>query len=276
MSWQAKGAGSGWSGGGGGPSLSFGPGMTPFGKQLVIVLAVCYGVQLFLQYWLGLKGVVESLMLWPLGSGHFAPWQFFTHPFVHTGDPLSFVLMLLALYFFASTLERYLGTGRFQTFLVASTVGAGLAGWLVCSAFGFVPGATAPPAGAFGVLPFSGFGVPVIACVAAFGWLQPRAQILLMFIIPIPAIYITYVTIGGQVVGLLMAQPWSVYYLAGIGLIYLVVQRGVRLPDLRRQWLLVKQRQVQKKLTKLQVIQGGKSDKPADRPNGDPRKPTVH
>ncbi|MBK7974423.1 MAG: rhomboid family intramembrane serine protease [Deltaproteobacteria bacterium] len=276
MSWQAKGGGSGWSGGGGGPGLSFGPGITPFGKQVCIALAVCFGLELFLRYWLGLGKVVDSLMLWPLTSGRFAPWQFVTHPFVYAGDPLSFVLMLLALYFFASTLERYLGTGRFQTFLLASTVGAGLVGWLVCSALGYMPGAAGTPAKAFGLQPFSGFGVPVIACVAAFGWLQPRAQILLMFILPIPAIYITYLTIGGQVVGLLTAQPWSVYYLAGIGLIYAVVQRGVRLPDLRRQWLVVKQRQVQKKLTKLQVIDGGKAGKPPDRPNGDPRKPTVH
>ncbi|MFN7953801.1 MAG: rhomboid family intramembrane serine protease [bacterium] len=273
MSWQARGAGGGGSGGLG---LSFGPGLTPFGKQLCIVLAVCFGVELFLRYWLGLQDGIDSLMLWPLGSGRFAPWQFVTHPFVHAGDPLSFLLMLMTLFFFSSHLERYLGTGRFQTFLAASTVGVGLVGWLVCSALGFLPTAAGTPAKAFGLLPYSGFGVPVIACLAAFGWLQPRSQILLFFILPIQAIYITYLTIAGQVVGLLTAKPWSVYFLAGIGLTYLVVQRGVRLPDLKRKWLLAKQRRVQKKLTKLQVIDGGKTTPRPDRPNGDPRKPTVH
>ncbi len=273
MSWQARGAGGGWSGGGG---ISFGQGLTPFGKQLCIALAVCFGVELFLRYWLGLGPIVETLMLWPLGSGRFAPWQFLTHPLVYAGDPVSFLFMLLALYFFSSHLERYLGTGRYQTFLAASTFGVGLVAWLICSALGYLPTAGDTPVKAFGLRAFSGFGVPVIACVAAFGWLQPHAQILLFFILPISAIFITYLTIAGQVVGLLTAQPWSVYYLCGIGLTYLVVQRGVRLPDLRRQWLLVKQRRVQKKLTKLQVIEGGKTTPRPDRSNGDPRKPTVH
>ena len=278
MSWQAKGGG--WSGGGGprggrGGGGGFGPGFTPFGKKLAIFLFACLVVEMILTYRAGLSWLVQELLLYPINASSWRPWQLVTHAFVGGYAPLNFFFVLLGLFFFTAPVEHYFGTGRFMTFIGVVIVGSGLVGSLL--SYFVVPhtqgGIPVSPT----EFPFGGFEVVIIACLCAFGWLHRDATILLMFILPIPAIYIVYLTLGGEVLAFISGQYRAVYHLAGIGITYAVVERGVRLPDARRWMLLRKEKRLKKKLGKFEVIQGGKS---GGRSNGhgddEPPKPLLH
>src|SRR4051794_31122572 len=87
------------------------------------------------------------LALWPLGSGHFAPWQVLSYAFLH-GDVAHLFFNMIGLWMFGSELERLWGQRRFIHMLLAGTVAAAA----VQLVFSLIVGSGAPTVGISGAL----------------------------------------------------------------------------------------------------------------------------
>jgi len=185
-------------------SFGFGTRLTKIGKRLLILYTVVYVAELLLEHWLHIP-VVAFLQLYPPTADGFHVWQIVTHPFIHNPQaPLGFLINALILYFFAAPIEFALGTGRFLALFYLSAIGAALAGM----ALGGVAGFNAP---------FMGMLPSLLALIVVFGLLNPEASILLMFILPVKAKYISYGTAGITLLTFLAkANPYGAYHLGGI------------------------------------------------------------
>ena len=237
-------------------SFGFGTRMTRVGKRLLILYGAIYVTELLLEHWLHVP-VVVYLQLLPPSSDYFHFWQILTHPFIHDPQaPIVFLINCLVLYFFAAPVEYALGSGRFLTLFYLAALGGALAGM----AFSGVAGFNAP---------FMGMLPSLLALVVVFGLLNPEATILLMFILPVKARYISYGTAGITLLTFLAkANPAGAYHLGGIlcGFIYFKVPGIYWDPQLLylkyRQWRLKKRR------SRFTVIDGSKGK--------DDDKPTYH
>ncbi len=114
-----------------------------------------------------MNSVLDSLMLFPVGSGLLRPWQFVTYMFLHGGF-WHLLLNMWPLWMFGRTLEYELGSRRFLLYYMVCGIGAGLIQLLVC--YMFPPGAAT--LGASGAV----FGL-----LLAFGMLHPNDRIGLIF-----------------------------------------------------------------------------------------------
>jgi len=149
--------------------FSFGYGLTPVIKKLIILMAALF----FLQ------GVVSSEITFYLGLvpllvwKKFFLWQLVTYIFLHGG--ISHILFnLLALWMFGGEIESYWGSGKFLRYFLFCGIGAGLC-TVVFSPYQFIP-----VVGASGAI----YGI-----LLAFGWLFPNRLIYVYFLVPIPAKY---------------------------------------------------------------------------------------
>ena len=149
--------------------FSFGYGLTPVIKKLIIVMAA-----LFL-----LQGIVSNRITFYLGLvpllvwKKFFLWQLVTYIFLHGG--ISHILFnLLALWMFGGELESYWGPRKFLRYFLFCGIGAGLC-TVVFSPYQFIP-----VVGASGAI----YGI-----LLAFGWLFPNRLIYVYFLVPIPAKY---------------------------------------------------------------------------------------
>jgi membrane associated rhomboid family serine protease len=124
------------------------------------------------------------MALWPLQSGHFAPWQLLTYGFLHGGFNHLFFNMF-ALWMFGLPLERVWGTQRFTLFYFVCIVGAAITQLVVQQA----SGAYYPTIGASGAV----FGL-----LLAYGVTWPENRLLLLFF-PIPIKAKWFVLIYGGV-----------------------------------------------------------------------------
>lgn len=115
------------------------------------------------------------LALWPIGSGHFYPWQILTYMFLHGGF-LHLFFNMLALWMFGLELEHLWGSRRFLIFYLLCGTGGALTNLLVAP----LVGQAAPTVGASGAV----FGV-----LLAFGMLFPDRPIYLYFLLPVRAKY---------------------------------------------------------------------------------------
>jgi membrane associated rhomboid family serine protease len=122
------------------------------------------------------------LALWPLGSGHFAPWQVLSYAFLH-GDIAHLFFNMIGLWMFGSELERLWGQRRFIHMLLAGTVAAAA----VQLVFSIVVGSGAPTVGISGAL----FGL-----LLCYGVLFPNRTIMPLFP-PIPMKARTFVIVFG-------------------------------------------------------------------------------
>ncbi len=193
----------------------------------------------------------QVLALWPPGGGvpagapGFKIWQLVTAHFIHPPNGVfTVVLNLLMIVFFAGVVEGFLGRRRFLKVWVAAAVGGGV-GAVV---FGLVQG-TGTPA--------TGIGPGILALVVIFCAMMPEATIHLFFVLPIKAKLIGWGT-AGLVVLTALANPavaggWEV---GGMGFGYAMWRWGDDL-SLRRIRLKLKARQIQKKISKFEVIDGG-------------------
>ncbi|MEW5735925.1 MAG: rhomboid family intramembrane serine protease [Thermodesulfobacteriota bacterium] len=227
--------------------------LTRLGKRLIYLYAGIYLVELVCQHWLSLP-VAEWLSLYPPLSPGFHVWQAATHAFIFDPySPLSPVFSLIGFVFFAEPIERFFGTRRFLIFYFSAAAAAAAFGMLLSGVEAFS-------------VPFCGIGPEVLALITAFGFLYPDLVIYLFFIIPVRAIWISYITIGAAVLLFLgKADPWGAYHLGGILTALFWVKGGRRL--LSRDtwtlwWLRLRYRVRRRRFT---VINGGK-DKP----------PTLH
>ena len=73
-------------------TYSFGTGLTPAGKKLLIFYAAVYVSELVLEHWLHIP-LVPLLQLHPVFHHGFQPWQILTAHFIHDpAAPIGFLL----------------------------------------------------------------------------------------------------------------------------------------------------------------------------------------
>ena len=157
--------------------FSFGYGLTPVIKKLIILMAALFFLQGIVSSRITLYLGLVPLLVWK----KFFLWQLFTYIFLHGG--ISHILFnLLALWMFGGELESYWGSGKFLRYFLFCGIGAG-----ICTVV-FSPYQVIPVVGASGAI----YGI-----LLAFGWLFPNRLIYMYFIVPIPAKY--FVVIFGLI-----------------------------------------------------------------------------
>jgi membrane associated rhomboid family serine protease len=219
---------------------------------MLIVYAAVYVVELLGQHWLGLP-FYQMLALSPLGSGGFYAWQLVTHPLIHDPSaPIGFLIDCVVFFFFAGTVESALGTRRFLYLYIIAAFGGAVAGLLFS-------GLTSA------MIPYAGMMPSLLGLIVVFGLLQPESTILLMFVLPVKAKYISYGTvIVTALTFLARTNVYGAYHLGGIGLAWLYFRSPAYLLDpnwWRWQYFNYSQKKHRSKFT---VIDGKKKDD--DRP----------
>ena len=233
-----------------------GPGLSPIGKRLLVFYAIVYIAELLLEHWLHIP-VARYLCLAPWEGQGFYPWQLVSSLFVHDPRaPILFLINCVMFYFFTGPVEYALGSRRFLGVFFA----AGLGGNLCGLAFSAVSGFNAP---------FCGMLPSLLALLVVFGFLNPRAMVLLMFVLPIQAKYISYLTLLITALTFLAkANPYGAYHLGGIMFGYAVFRGPVRFHEIQLLRLKWAQWRLMRKKARFTVIKGGKNKKDD--------KPTYH
>jgi hypothetical protein len=202
----------------------FGSYLTPLGKRLLLVYGSIYVLELLFEHWLKI-GIVSVLELYPLGN-----------------------CSCIIFYFFAAPVEHAFGPKRFLFFFYISALGGALCGL----GFSFVAG--------FNV-PFLGMMPSLLSLIVIFGLLSPEATILLMFILPIKAKYLSYGTIIITFLTFLAkANPHGAYHLGGILFGYLYFRGLGEYFDKYSEW------QLKRRKSRFTVIDGGKEEEDEDTP----------
>ena len=237
------------------PIFGFGSSLTPLGKRLIIIYTTIYVVELLLEHWFKIP-IVAYLQLNPLYSPDFKIWQIVTNPFIHDPyAPFGFLINTIMLYFFATPIENALGARRFLILFYFAGLGSVIFGL----AFSLVPGFN---------MPFMGMLPSLLALLVVFGLLNPEATILLMFILPVKAKYLSYGTV--LITGLTFlakANSYGAYHLGGILFGFLYFKGPKQLFDSKLTYLRCLKWQLKRKRAGFRVIDG-------DKDNGD--KPTYH
>lgn len=228
--------------------------LTQVGKVMLIIYATVYVLELIGANWMGIP-LYRLLALSPAGSGSFHLWQLVTHPVIHDPSaPIAFLIDCLVFYFFAGTIESALGTRRFL-FLYGIAALGGAVGGLVFS------GLTSAAVAYAGMMP------SLLALIVVFGLLQPEATVLLMFVLPIKAKYISYGTvIVTALTFLARTNVYGAYHLGGIALAWLYFRSPSQWLDpvwWRWKYFDYSQRKHRSRFT---VIDGKKHDDDDDRP----------
>lgn len=236
-------------------SFGLGGGLSPLIKKLLIIYGAIYVAELLLEHWMGV-GIVNFLMIHPFSSDDFYFWQILTHPFVHDPNhPILFLIDCLMLYFFGSAIESDFGTAPFLFFFYFCALGALICGQLMSGVTGFN-------------YPYMGMMPSVIASIVVFGFIHRESTILLFFVLPVKAIYISYGTI--LVTALLFLAKLDSsggYHLGGILFGYLYYKKPGLFPDPNLFYLKYIQWQYErKKRSRFKVFDGQKGKNDDDGP----------
>jgi membrane associated rhomboid family serine protease len=149
--------------------FSFGYGLTPIIKKLIIVMVAVFFLQTMVSSRITLYLGLVPILVWK----EYFLWQLFTYIFLHGG--ISHLLFnLLALWMFGGELENYWGSRRFSQYFFFCGIGAALC-TVVLTPHQFIP-----------VIGASG---AIYGLLLAYGWLFPRRPIYIYFLFPIPAKY---------------------------------------------------------------------------------------
>jgi len=235
-------------------SFGFGSQLTQLGKKLLFVYGTIYVLELIFEHWLKIP-VVSVLKLSPLGSGSFHFWEIFTHPFIHNPySPLSFLISCIVFYFFAAPVEDAFGPKRFLTLFYASALGGALCGLAFSGVSGFN-------------VPFLGMMPSLLSLIVIFGLLRPEATILLMFILPVKAKYLSYgIIIITALTFLAKANPHGAYHLGGILFGYVYFRNPGNVFDFKLMYLTFSAWRLKRKRSGFTVIDGYKEKKDKDTP----------
>jgi membrane associated rhomboid family serine protease len=154
--------------------FSFGYGLTPAIKNLMIIMGVVFLLQEVVS-----RMMVVYLGLLPGFVWHeLYLWQLFTYIFLH-GDIPHILFNLLALWMFGGELENLWGSKRFLFYFFFCGIGAGMI-TVLCTIILTPQYQLVPVIGASGAI----YGI-----LLAFGWLFPNRPIYVYFLFPIPAKY---------------------------------------------------------------------------------------
>lgn len=101
--------------------------LTPSVKILLIVNVICWLLfNLFFENIVFVNNFVnEYLVLWPIGTPIFRPWQLLTYQFLHANFTHLFFNMFM-LWMFGTEMERIWGSGKFMFTYLLSGIGAAL------------------------------------------------------------------------------------------------------------------------------------------------------
>ena len=115
--------------------------VTPLARKVLISLVSLYVAQLVLLRAQGImgspslgsgpRGFIETLYLWPVGTGHWRPWQPLTCLLVNGPTPLAAFFDWLFLFFILGPVEILMGTRRFLRGGISVVVMAAVATLLV-------------------------------------------------------------------------------------------------------------------------------------------------
>jgi membrane associated rhomboid family serine protease len=154
--------------------FSFGYGLTPIIKKLMIVMGAMFLLQEFVS---GMIVVFIGLVPGLVWHEYFL-WQLGTYIFLH-GDISHILFNLLALWMFGGELESYWGAKKFLVYFFFCGIGAGIS--TVVFTMLFTP--------QYQSIPVIGASGAIYGILLAFGWLFPNRQIYIYFLFPIPAKY---------------------------------------------------------------------------------------
>ena len=154
--------------------FSFGYGLTPVIKKLLIIMGAMFILQEFVS-----RMIVVFLGLIPgLVWYKYFLWQLGTYIFLH-GDIPHILFNLLALWIFGGELESYWGSKKFLFYFFFCGIGAGMV-TVICTDL-FTP--------QYQSIPLIGASGAISGLLLAFGWLFPNRQIYIYVLVPIPAKY---------------------------------------------------------------------------------------
>jgi membrane associated rhomboid family serine protease len=148
---------------------SFGYGLTPMIKNLMIIMGAVYLLQMVFNGWINFYFGLIPVLVWK----KYYLWQLATYIFLHGG--ITHILFnLLALWMFGGELESLWGSRKFLRYFLFCGIGAGIC-TVILTPYQFIP-----VIGASGAI----YGI-----LLAFGWLFPNRLIYIYFLFPIPAKY---------------------------------------------------------------------------------------
>jgi membrane associated rhomboid family serine protease len=153
--------------------FSFGYGLTPIIKKLMIVMGIVFLLQMVVSNRISLTLGLVPILVWR----KYFLWQLATYIFLH-GGITHLLFNFLALWMFGGELESHWGSRKFLGYFLFCGIGAG-----ICTVI-FTPYQFIPVIGASGAI----YGI-----LLAFGWLFPNRLIYIYFLFPIPAKYMVII-----------------------------------------------------------------------------------
>jgi len=204
--------------------FSFGYGLTPIIKKLMIVMGIVFLLQMVVSNRISLTLGLVPILVWR----KYFLWQLATYIFLH-GGITHLLFNFLALWMFGGELESHWGSRKFLGYFLFCGIGAG-----ICTVI-FTPYQFIPVIGASGAI----YGI-----LLAFGWLFPNRLIYIYFLFPIPAKYMVIIFglielfssmegTGGGVAHLthLGGLLFGLFYMA-----YPTIRQRIRREYYRRKW----------------------------------------
>jgi len=155
--------------------FSFGYGLPPVVKNLMIIMGAVFLFQMLVGGWMEFYFALIPILVWK----KYFLWQLFTYIFLHGG--FSHILFnLLALWWFGGELENYWGSKKFLFYFLFCGIGAG-----ICTVL-FTPDI-------YQRIPVIGASGAIYGILLAFAWLFPNRPILIYFLFPVPAKYMVII-----------------------------------------------------------------------------------
>ena len=220
-------------------SVNLAANWTPLARAILISLIVVYVAQILS------GGLMIQYLAWhPFGAGFF-PWQVASSFLLSGPDPTSALFQWLGLFFFIAPVESALGRRGFAPAMGVVWVVA-VVPTLILAALSL------PQMTLLGAVPM------ISALVALFGFLNPHAQILLFFILPIRASWLAWGTGLVTFLYLLYAPSTStaVAFFAWVGAWGFVTLSGGGVRRIQLRW---KRRKIERRMSRLTVIEGGRA-----------------
>jgi membrane associated rhomboid family serine protease len=209
--------------------FSFGYGLTPVIKNLMIVM----GIVFLLQEVVSRMMVVYLGLLPGLVWHEFYLWQLLTYMFLHGGF-FHILFNLLALWMFGGELENLWGSRRFLFYFFFCGIGAGII-TVLCTVI-LTP--------QYQFIPVIGASGAIYGILLAFGWLFPNRLIYVYFLFPIPAKYFVIIfglieffsSIGGAGGGVSHLTHLGGLFFGILYMLYPTVRQKIRREYYKRKW----------------------------------------
>ena len=204
--------------------FSFGYGLTPVIKNLMITMGAVFLVQMLVRGWIELYFGLVPILVWK----KYFLWQLVTYMFLHGGF-FHILFNLLAFWMFGGELENYWGSKKFLFYFLFCGIGAGIC-TVVVTPYQFIP-----VIGASGAI----YGI-----LLAFGWLFPNRLIYVYFLFPIPAKYFVIIfglieffsSIGGAGGGVSHLTHLGGLLFGLLYMLYPMVRQKIRREYYKRKW----------------------------------------